>query len=373
MEICVLIFGDSTYWKLSPADPLLYDIRSIPGVQFISPILFPSIEGLMDAKPVRSGKPTGGYVGDLYLFETAGIAFKVDPDASGRYRPKDVSRFASYTSGQAPPLIEIATSLLSSLRHFSKQADMSVGGDDLNFWEWLELEEFPSPEHAEPSSMKWAVPQLTVDRAVTRAHIEASCAVGLDLKVPIFDTLFLDAISAHAAHDYRKSILYSAIALEAAVAMVLNERYETKVKPSAAADWRVIELPIAGGKVARKDPIWDLLKKREDANSLLHEGALYILGRSLLVENQDLFQRVQRLRATRNKIVHLGELPESRADQYLSIDRDGSSDALNCFNEVFEWLGIGQGYKLRGHRFVSLSNTVDDQGANADPCKPDID
>jgi hypothetical protein len=359
MEICVLIFGGSTYWKLSPTDPLFYEIRSIPGVQLISPILFPSIEGLMDAKPVRSRKPTSGYVGDLYLFETVGIAFKVDPNCIGRYKPKDVSRFASYRSGQAPPLIEIATSLLGALRHFSKQADMCAGGDDLNFWEWLELEELPPPAHSEPSSMKWSVPQLTADRAVTRAHIEAWCAGVLDLKVPIFDTLFLDAICAHAAHDYRKSILYSAIALESAVAMVLDEQYETKVKPSAATDWRVIELPIAGGNTARKDPIWELLKKREDANYLLHEGALYILRKSLLVENEGLFQLVQRLRATRNKIVHHGEPPEPNTDQYLTIDMEGSSDALNCANAVFRWLGVGQDYKLHGGGFVSLSNVTE--------------
>lgn len=373
MEICVLLFGGSTYWQVSPKDPLLYKIQSSPGVHFVSPVLFVSLESLMDAKPVRARKPIRGYLGDLCLVETVGIAFKVDPDCIERYKPKDVNRLASYTSVQAPPLIEIATSLLGALRHFSKQADMCAGGDDLLFWEWLELKELPSHAHSEPSSMKISVPRLTADRAVTRAHIEASCAGSLDLKVPIFDTLFLDAISAHAAHDYRKSILYSAIALESAVAMVLDEQYEIKVKPFAAIDWRMIELPIAGGKMARKDPIWELLKKREDANSLLHEGALYILGRSLLVENQDLFQLVQRLRATRNKIVHHGEPPEPHTGQYLSIDGNGSSDALNCSNEVFAWLGVGQEYKLHAQGFVSLSNTADGPSVNAEDYKSGAD
>jgi len=357
-DICVLNFGRDIYWKISPSDPLLYEIGSCPGVQFISPILFSSIEGLTDAKPVRSREPTRGYIGDLLLLQTAGVAFKVEPGYVEQYKPTDVSRFASFLSTQAPPLIETATSLLSALRYFSKQADMSTGGDDLNFWEWLETDELPTPAQSRTSSFKWSIAKSIAEVAATRADIEAACACDSQFRVPIYDTIFLDAIGAHAGHDYRKSILYSAIALESAAAMVLDEQYEGAVKPSTEQKWRMIELPIGSGKIARKDPVWELLKKREDANSLLHEGALYILGRSLLVDNQNLFQLVQRLRATRNKIAHHGEPPEPKADQYLTLDCEGSSDALNCVNSVLTWLGVGQNYKLHERGLISLSTTA---------------
>jgi hypothetical protein len=357
-DICVLNFGRNIYWKISPSDPLFYEIRSCPGVQFISPILFSSIEGLTDARPVRSGEPTRGYIGDLLLLQTAGVAFKVDPGYVEQYKPADVSRFASFLSTQAPPLIETATSLLSALRYFSKQADMSTGGDDLNFWEWLETDALLTPAQSAKSNFKWSIAKSIAEVAATSADIEAACACDSQFRVPIYDTIFLDAIGAHAAHDYRKSILYSAIALESAAAMVLDEQYESTVKPSSGTKWRIIELPIGGGKTVRKDPIWELLKRREDANSLLHEGTLYILGRSLLVEDQQLFQLAQRLRATRNKIAHHGEPPESQADQYLTLDSVGSSDALNCVNAVFTWLGVGQNYKLHESGLISLSTAA---------------
>jgi hypothetical protein len=366
MDICVLNFGCAADWKLSSSDPLTYEIRSCPGVQFISPILFPSIEGLMDAKPVRSGESTRGYIGNLLLLQTAGVAFKVDPEYVEQYKPKDVSRFASYLSGQAPPLIETATSLLSALRYFSKQADMSTGSDDLNFWEWLELDELPKPAQLATSKMKWSIKKSIAEVAVTRGHIEAACACDSRFRVPIYDTIFLDAIGAHAAHDYRKSILYSAIALESAAAMVLDEQYEATVKPSTGTKWRMIELPSGAGKTARKDPVWELLKKRESAKSLLHEWALYILGRSLLVDNEQLFQLAQRLRETRNKIAHQGEPPEPQAGQYLTLDQDGSSDALNCVNAVFTWLGVGSNYKLHEHGFVSLADTLEGESFGAE-------
>jgi hypothetical protein len=369
MDICVLIFGREVYWKVSPADPMFYEIRSSPGVKFVNPFLFPSIVRLMDAKPVRAGDPTYGYIGNLSLLKTAGVAFKVDPDFVEQYKPKDASRFASYLSSQTPPLIEVATSLLTALRYFSKQADMCTGGDDLNFWEWLETDELPKPTQPKPNKIRRAVAKSIIEEAVTRAHIEAACNCDSQFSAPIYDTIFLDAIGAHASHDYRKSILYSAIALESAATTVLDEQYETAVKPSNVKDWRVIELPIGAGKIARKDPIWELLKKREDANSLLHEGALYILGRSLLVDDQGLFQLVQRLRATRNKIVHQGEPPDPLGDQYLTIDREGSSDALNCVNAVFAWLGVGQDYELHGSGIVSVSNSPDVEGGIADPSK----
>jgi hypothetical protein len=176
----------------------------------------------------------------------------------------------------------------------------------------------------------------------------------------------LDAVRAHSAHDYRASILYSAIALESAAALVLDEYFETVIKSSEAKEWRVISRSIGGGQAVRKDPIWELLRRREDANSLLHEGALYVLGKSLLVEDEALFQRVQCLRATRNKIVHEGEPPESPLNQYLPLDITGSSDALNCVDAVFRWLGVGRDYCLHEPGLVELSGSGNGKIQEAD-------
>ncbi len=193
-----------------------------------------------------------------------------------------------------------------------------------------------------------------VEKAVTRAHIEDACACDSEFRAPIFDTLFLDAIAAHAAHDYRKSILDSAIAVESATATLLDEEYETKIRPSDATHWRTIRCRLPERR-RPKDPIWELLKKREDANSLLHEGALYILGRSLLIENENLFQLVQRLRATRNK---MSTIESHRNFQAISIynRRIWIGGRARLVSAVFAWLGVRQDYKLGGGGLVPVAN-----------------
>jgi hypothetical protein len=356
VELCVLKFGPGIHWRVSLSDPLLYDIHSHPGVQLVTPLLFPEIENLMDAK-----RPDGGvlnsesYIGPLCLIETDGIAFAIDEVHASLYKPKDVARFACFRS-DTPPLSTVFTPLLNALRHFSKQADLPTGPDDVQIWEWLCPPGLPARGVGSPSKLRRAVAKSIVETAVTRAHIESACNCGPEFSVPIFDTLLLDAISAHASHDYRKSILYSAIAVESAASIVLEDRFENHIKLSNSQNWRVIEIPQSGGKTIRKDPIWSYLRKRENANALFHEGALYVLGRSLMLENDPLYQFMERLRSTRNKIVHLGEPPEQNSSQYLSIDQQGSSDALNCANEVLKWLGVGNEYKLHESGMVEVSN-----------------
>ncbi len=356
MELCVLKFGPRIHWKVSPSDPLLYDIHSHPGVQLITPLLFPEIENLMDAKRADGGGLNSeSYIGPLCLIETDGIAFAIDEAHASLYKPKDVARFACFRS-DTPPLSAVFTPLLNALRHFSKQADLPTSPDDVQIWEWLWPPGLPTRGVPSPSKLRRAVAKSIIETAVTRSHIESACSCSPEFSVPIFDTLLLDAISAHASHDYRKSILYSAIAVESAASIVLENRFENHIKLSSSQNWRVIEIPQSGGKTARKDPIWSILREREDANALLHEGALYLLGRSLMLENDFLYRLARRLRSTRNKIVHLGEPPEQNSSQYLSIDQQGSSDALNCANEVLNWLGVGNEYKLHESGMVEVSN-----------------
>jgi hypothetical protein len=325
-------------------------------VQLVTPLLFPEIENLMDAKRADKGDLNSeSYIGPLCLIETDGIVLAIDDAHVSLYKPQDVARFACFRS-DSPPLANALTPLLNALRHFSKQADLPTSTDDINIWEWLCPTELPARVVPVPCKPRRAIAKFIVETAITRRHIESACGCSPEFRVPIFDTLLLDAISAHASHDYRKSILYSAIAVESATSIVLENRFENQVKLSNSQNWRVIEIPQSEGKTIRKDPIWSILREREDANVLLHEGALYILGRSLMLENNPLYQFTKRLRSTRNKIVHLGEPPEQNSNLYFSIDQEGSSDALNCANEVLNWLGVGNEYKLHESGMVEVSN-----------------
>jgi hypothetical protein len=51
--------------------------------------------------------------------------------------------------------------------------------------------------------------------AITEAHMEAVAAMGPDFRVPVHAEVFLDALDAHIQQDFRKALLYGAIAVEA--------------------------------------------------------------------------------------------------------------------------------------------------------------
>ena len=124
--------------------------------------------------------------------------------------------------------------------------------------------------------------------------------------------------------DYRTSILYAAISIEAAAATLLDEEYERLIAavptPSAV---RVIDLPQAGGAHRRIDPVYaHLTRGGGQFRTLLHELPLYIFGRSLMVQNQALYDGALRLYTTRNAIAHRGEPDDEH--RALSLDRAGS-------------------------------------------------
>jgi hypothetical protein len=343
MQIALLQFVGEIRWKLSTTDPRSYKMYAFPGVELLHPLIFLDLIRSTLVGDLRSA--VMGSLEGTWLTRTTGIALVIAEEDIEKYRLRDDSLL----------LLDVAATLLDALRYFSKQAEMRTGADHFASCLWLTVDDLPRPSPTvrnESSVAKWLV-----DTAITRSQIESACACSAGFRPPVFDTLLLDATSAHAAHDYRRSILYSAMSLETAVAMLLDERYETEVRQSNSAAWRTIALPQAGGRTVRKDPIWEMLRGREDSNSLLHEGALYILKRSLLVECQALFGLAQRLRATRNKIVHQGEPPELATDQYLSIDRDGSAKALGCTKAILNWLGITERYTLREPGFVRLDRS----------------
>jgi hypothetical protein len=111
---------------------------------------------------------------------------------------------------------------------------------------------------------------------------------------------------------------------EVAFGSVIDEAYEQIIVSGNDARFRTILLQQAGGKSVMKDPIYEKLRGRSDFNVLIHELPLYILGRSLLKEDELLYQSAKRLYLTRNKLAHLGGLPENEASPLYAIDSKGA-------------------------------------------------
>src|ERR1035437_6323490 len=251
MEIAFLEFGSEVFWKLALTDPSTYKIQAYPGVELVSPLLYPSFDARLNSPNISSRREIFGCLGNLCIARSRGVAFKVEEGHLADYLPNVGGRRSQHLV-EAIPLVGVASNLLYALRHFSKQAGVRAEGDAIIACSSFKIDALPSCPALEEFKARASINKALFDSAITLAHIELACASDVGFRAPVFDTLFLDAINAHAAHDYRKSILYSAMALETAAATILDDYYENKVRWSGDAAWRPITLSQAGGEAVRK-------------------------------------------------------------------------------------------------------------------------
>src|SRR6202007_2360917 len=112
-----------------------------------------------------------------------------------------------------------------------------------------------------------------------------------------------------------------------------------------------------GGRLTRQDPIYKRLRKgRADFGALVHEASLYILHKSLLVEDEALYQKAKRLYETRNDLAHSGEVDEKEPNATYALDQNGSIAALRTAIGVFSWLGERADFPLPILDFVEAES-----------------
>jgi hypothetical protein len=224
--------------------------------------------------------------------------------------------------------------LLSLLRFVSHQATIPrryvavAGGDGLAPFE----RECTSLGAARLSG--WGMRNDLLATAVTEDHLAQLATAQPTDRVHV--DVMLDAIHADQDGDFRKAILYGAIALEVCAQWVLEEAYE-KALADRTVRHRVIERRVGAAEVRSKDPVWEMISKNDSFGALLHERPLYLLGRSLLQDDEPLYRRALRLYATRNKIVHRGV--HAGDEQHLPISREGSAEAIDAATGTLAWLG----------------------------------
>lgn len=353
MHIVILQYGVRMHWRIAPADPALYDVCPDPGVRFINPLLYLAFDSVRSGTRVPPLNRILGWFDGTHLVESEEVAFVVDDPARFRLADED---FVVRLLSKATPFGEIGIRFLNALRYFSKQTQIPTSEDDLDTWDWIEIDDLPLFTPLVTIKGRFAIAASAIDTAITHAHVASACSLPAGFRAPIFDSLFIDAVKAHCEHDYRRAILYAAMAAETVAGAILDGRYEAQLA-SEAEDLRMITLRQAGGATVRKDPIWQRLRERDEFGLLLHEAPLYLLRRSLLVENEALFKEAKTLYTTRNKIVHRGEPPESNEAKYLAIDLEGSSQALLCARDILQWFGVSDTCPLPRLGFIDLSST----------------
>lgn len=174
-----------------------------------------------------------------------------------------------------------------------------------------------------------------------------------NISSPIYIEIFLDALNGLINRDYRKSILYFAIATESMMAIELDNKYELELsKKKKNSKFRIVQFETSKTNNCR-DPVYQKLREPTNFSMYLHERPLYLFGRSLFLENENLYQSALRLYSTRNKITHRGE-PAKSANDFLSIDAKGAFEAYNTANQLFKWMDIYDFEEISPFTFIDL-------------------
>jgi hypothetical protein len=333
-----LEFRDGFAWELDGADPILFSLPTTVDWFLLNPLFYGNLQ------PVGR-QPNGNHFGRGVSGRCFGTTHKIvfatkrELTIEGR-------------NGELASLLTIAKDLLARLRHLSGQATMPR----VETWvvsTFLEIPDLP-PHDSPPQVSGYSVASYLFATAITAEHLIAAMTLGDDFVPPIQEILLLDAIAAHKENDFRTAILYAAMSIEVAFGSVIDAAYVGLIGNPSDARHRVIGIPQAGGTLVYKDPVYERLRSRTDFSVLLNELSLYVLHRSLLLEDESLFQQAKRLYTTRNKIVHSGELREEDTKNLHAFDVTGSMEALTTAVHLFSWLGERSKFALPSTGFTSI-------------------
>jgi hypothetical protein len=338
MQLLFFSFADRIAWRLSSDSPPLFSLPGTSDWFLVNPLLYPQLPiPAFERNPIVPVAP-GKYFWVNSELVLSCLTHNCEPDNS-----------------QFEILMPIVSDFLARLRHASGQATLPrteslVTGGETNVTQLPSLSVDSSwPEGLAPSRFQ----KYLWSTAITAERLGAANILGPKFIPPTHEALFLDAVVALRGHDYRRSVLYATISAEVAFGTVIDEAYDRLLTAPADGRFRVIALAQAGGIRVRKDPIYERLRQRSDFNALLHELSLYVLGRSLLAEDQTLYANAKRLYSTRNQLVHSGGLLENETNPPLRLDAEGAMTALEIATALFSWLKLRHDFALPDGGFVS--------------------
>ena len=319
------IYCENLHWSVHKNDPAKYALQSIPNCDLLNPLIYSEIDRSNIANKVNSFFMNA----EQAITSCSELVLLVPDD------------FAFDETNKYDDFLKRVRRLLSNIRYYSKQHTINSGSDNLSFGfqEVSKIPNLPTFKKTVPSIINSSV----VDFAISWDNLISADTTSEDFTVPVFDTIVLDAISAFYGGDYRKAILYSAMAIEAVANIKLEEAYEVAIQDSPS-DLRIVSFNQAGGEIVKKDPIYESLSETTNFSRMLHERPLYLLKRSLLVDNDVVYKAAIKLYRTRNKIVHHGEPPVDENERYLVLERSSALEAIKCSVDIFKWFGVNETY-----------------------------
>ncbi|WP_338791901.1 hypothetical protein [Bernardetia sp. MNP-M8] len=306
-----LLFGcEALQWKIAKNSPKLYKLKSHKYLSFINP-LYVNYEELND----RHFFSDSSEKNDFYFVTTNVIVFKVEKGIN--LKPQDLSDYFD--------------KIILSVREVSKQTTFKPKCSSIHGLKNLNLEISNCNKINGIAYMREYIYSTLITMEM---FFEADNKVAKGIKTPIYTEILVDGLEDLLNEKYRKAILYSAMAMEIALATKLDEDYKSKVNEK---NYIINSVITKDGRV-EKDYLYEHLTNMNSFKILLRERSLYVWNKSIATDKQILYEAAMRLYTTRNKIAHLGR-PDNLNKQ-INIDKKGANEAFEIAKNVFEWLGI---------------------------------
>lgn len=327
-------------WRLHEDAPSEVSLDWAPGWKLLTPLGALRLgEPLEDTELMRVGERK-------YFIFTRSLSLVAPKGAFGR-------------NVVPTPPIDLVGSMLTRLRYAAKQFDLPKRPV------WYSpgvLDRKPPADPAEYTvETGTAMTRHVVRTAITDAHLEELAIQAADFEIPIHCDVLLDALAAHRNQDFRTAILYAAISAESYASTSVAEAMKKVCTERDSSRHRLVDVPQAGSKTVLKDPVYELLCRSDKFHSIIHERSLYVLGRSLMIEQPETYRRARMLYSTRNKLAHTGESNDSKT---IEISEEGSGDALDTAIAVLRWYGDKSNYVVpRVAAFARLTDGEDDDGS----------
>ncbi|MCK5707454.1 MAG: hypothetical protein KAI43_07350 [Candidatus Aureabacteria bacterium] len=259
--------------------------------------------------------------------------------SSACFLTEDILRFILPSNEKKLYDEEVGSRVINFLRHLRLKTKQPAIPTDLCAVNIEEIKKLPSLKYPIFKHNVRRVKLFTpIEILATLSKAKESSDQSLVKEVPIYADLLLDAINAK--KDYKKAILYAAIAVETLANTKLHNAYlYLSKKPRESKHLRIINLQVTKDSDINKDPIFETLMElsQRKFRMLLHEIPLYLWNKSLMIDKKKTYDEVLKLHETRNEIAHIGE-PAS-VHKTFPITNKGANAALSCAKEVFEWFG----------------------------------
>lgn len=200
-----------------------------------------------------------------------------------------------------------------------------------------------------------------LESALTFDHLHPASDAVANETVPVHGELANDAAEAAISSNFRSAIIFAAAAIESCAGSVLDEEYKRRLnEPQHGPEHRFVTIQVNRNNSVTKDPIYLSLRNGAgDGGSrfltLLHECPLYLLGRSLKIDDQELYRKSHSLYRTRNNLAHTGTI-EAQQTGLLTVDFNGAMEAIDVANQVLMWFGES-GTSLPNSDMVEITAT----------------